>query len=51
MLTNTTTAGILYLGSRIEDELGDNRARADFENRLLSEYPTSPEARKVLSAG
>lgn len=51
MLTNTTTAGILYLGSRIEDELGDDRARADFENRLLSEYPTSPEARKVLSAG
>ena len=49
--TNASTAGILYLGSLIEDKLGDGRARADFENRLLSEFPASPEARKVLSAG
>lgn len=51
MSTSATSAGILYLGSLIEDELGDDRARTDFENQLLLEYPTSAEARKVLSAG
>ena len=48
MSTNATTAGVLYLASRIEDLLGNDRGRTDFEDQLLREFPTSPEARRVL---
>ena len=48
---NIPTAGILYLAARIEDLLGNDRGRAEYENQLLREFPTSPEARKVLGNG
>ena len=51
MSSNPTTAGVLYLGSEIELQLEDERARRDYVNRLLREFPQSPEARKVLESG
>ena len=29
------TASVLYLGVRIEEELGDDRARTDYSNQIL----------------
>jgi type IV pilus assembly protein PilF len=51
MSSNIPTAGILYLASRIEDLLGNDRGRTEFEDQLIREFPTSPEARKVLGSG
>lgn len=51
IVSNKTTAGVLYLGAQIEEKLGDDRARTEYVNRLLREFPTSPEARKVLESG
>lgn len=45
------TAGVLYLASMIEDMLGNGRGKTEFEDQLIREFPTSPEARKVLGAG
>jgi type IV pilus assembly protein PilF len=50
MSAGTRSAGVLYLASRIEDMLGNDRGRMDFEDQLIREFPTSPEARKVLSS-
>lgn len=47
----TPTAGVLYLASRIEDMLGNDRGKTDHEDQLIRDFPTSPEARKVLGAG
>lgn len=49
MSTNKTTAGILYLAAEIENKLGNDRGRDEYVNRLLREFPQSPEARKALS--
>jgi type IV pilus assembly protein PilF len=51
MSSNIPTAGILYLASRIEDLLGNDRGRTEFEDQLIREFPASPEARKVLGSG
>lgn len=51
MTVNKTSAGILFLGAQIEQKLGDERARSDYVNQLLRDFPTSPEARKVLETG
>jgi len=51
MLSTVPTAGVLYLASRIEDLLGNDRGRVDFEDQLIRDFPTSPEARKVLGSG
>ena len=48
---NPAAADILYLGVEIEAKLGDDRARTDYENRILREYPTSAEARRILESG
>lgn len=48
--TNIPTAGVLYLGVRIEEELGDDRARTEYSDRILREFPQSPEARRVLGS-
>ena len=45
------TPGVLYLGVQIEDKLGDERAKTEYSNRLLREFPTSPEARRILGTG
>lgn len=49
--SNPPSAGVLYLGTQIEEELGDERARTEFSNRLLREFPNSPEARRILESG
>jgi len=51
LATNIPSAGVLYLASRIEDLLGNDRGRIEFEDQLIREFPTSPEARKVLGTG
>jgi type IV pilus assembly protein PilF len=51
MSSNIPTAGVLYLASRIEDILGNDRGRSQFEDQLIREFPTSSEARKVLGSG
>lgn len=48
---NLASADVLYLGVRIEEQLGDNRARTDFSNQILREFPESPEARQILENG
>jgi len=51
MSTSKTTAGVLYLGAQIEGKLGDERARTDYVNQLLRDFPASPEAKKVMDNG
>ena len=46
--SNLPSAEVLYLGVQIEEELGDERARTEYSNRLLREYPESAQARQVL---
>jgi type IV pilus assembly protein PilF len=50
MASTSPTAGVLYLASKIEDMLGNERGKTDYEDQLIRQYPTSPEARKVLGA-
>lgn len=49
--SNPASASILYLGVQIEDRLGDADARTEYANRILREYPSSPEARRILDSG
>ena len=51
MSSNKTTSEVLFLAGKIEDMLGNDRGRTDYEDRLLREFPTSPEAKKVLGSG
>jgi len=46
--SNIPTPGVLYLGVQIEEKLGDERARTEYSNRILREFPLSTEARRVL---
>ena len=48
--SNPASASVLYLGVQIEDDLGDERARTEYADRILREYPSSPEARRILDA-
>jgi type IV pilus assembly protein PilF len=48
---NIPTAGVLLLGVRIEEELGDERARMDYSDQILRQFPESPEARSILESG
>jgi len=48
--TNIPTPGVLYLGVRVEEALGDDRASTEYSNRILREFPQSPEARRVLDS-
>ena len=48
---NAPTPGVLYLGVLIEEELGDDRAKTEYSNQILREFPGSPEARRVLESG
>ncbi len=50
MLGNIPTAGVLYLAAKIEDMLGNDPGRREFEDRLIRDFPTSDEARKVLGS-
>lgn len=48
--TNAPSPGVLLLGVRIEEELGDEQARMDYSNQILREFPESPEARSILES-
>ena len=48
--TNAPSAGVLLLGVRIEEQLGDENARTDYSNQILREFPESPEARSILES-
>lgn len=50
MANAPTTAAVLYLASKIEDKLDNDRGRTEFEDLLIRDFPTSTEARKVLGA-
>jgi type IV pilus assembly protein PilF len=50
LASNVASADVLYLGLQIEEELGDDGARTEYSNRILREFPQSPEARKVLES-
>lgn len=50
LVANRADPGVLYLGYQIEDKLGDERARDDFAGRLLREFPTSAETKRVLES-
>jgi type IV pilus assembly protein PilF len=47
---NLPTPDVLYLGMQIEDKLGDERARVEYSNRVLREFPQSPEAKRILES-
>lgn len=51
LATNVASAGVLNLAMQIEESLGDERAREEFANQILREYPLSAEARRILDAG
>lgn len=48
LATNPATAPVLYLAVQIETGGGDERAATDYMNRLLREFPDSPESRLLL---
>ena len=45
------SAGVLFLGVRIEEALGDDRARTEYSNQILRDFPDSQEARRILESG
>ena len=47
---NLPTPDVLYLGVQIEEKLGDERARMEYANRVLREFPKSPEAKRILES-
>lgn len=48
---NPPSADVLYLGMQIENELGDERARTNYSNQILRDFPNSMEARRILESG
>ncbi len=49
--SNVPSAPVLYLGVRIERELGDRRAQTEYSNQILRQFPESREARSILESG
>jgi type IV pilus assembly protein PilF len=47
---NPAAADVLYLGLQIEDALGDERARTEYSEKILRDFPASPQARLILDA-
>ena len=48
LASNEPTPAVLFLGIRIEEKAGDDRARDDYIEQLLGEFPDSAEARTIL---
>ncbi len=46
---NEASAAVLYLAIQIETDLGMDREATDYLNRLLRDFPDSPEARQTLT--
>ena len=41
---------MLLLGVRIEERLGNERARTAYADQILRDFPQSPEARTILES-
>ena len=50
LIGNLAAPDVLYLGVLIEEELGDERARMEYANRILREFPQSNEAKRILES-
>ena len=48
LASNKPTPGVLYLGVQIEGALGDRRARTEYADQILRDFPNSAEARRLL---
>jgi type IV pilus assembly protein PilF len=48
LAANPAAADVLYLGVEIEEALGDERARTEYAEQILRDFPTSPQARLIL---
>ncbi len=51
MAVQPATPALLVLAMDIEKEMGDERARREYMNQLLSEFPDSDEARRLSEIG
>ena len=49
--TNPSSPDVLYLGVQIEEALGDERAKTEYSNQILRDFPTSRQARLLLESG
>ena len=45
------TSKSLWLGIRIERDLGDNNAASSYAMLLKAKYPDAPETRELLASG
>ncbi len=50
LASNIPSPDVLLMAYRNEEALGDDRAKTEYANRLLREFPQSAEAREVLQA-
>lgn len=50
LATSAPAADVLYLGVQIEDALGDERAKTDYSEQILRDFPASPQARLIMDA-
>jgi type IV pilus assembly protein PilF len=48
LVNNRATSAVLFLGSQIERELGDERAATAYENQIIQDFPDSSEAQFLL---
>jgi len=51
MASQPTTPAILMLAIDIENDMGDDDAREEYRMQLIEQFPSSPEARRLLRAG
>ncbi len=51
LAANDATPGVLYLGVQIESSLGDDRARREYADQILKDFPDSLEAQRLLESG
>lgn len=51
MSVQPATPALLMLAMEIEKDMGDERARREYMNRLISEFPDSNEARRLAEIG
>lgn len=49
LIANPPSASVLFLGTKIEKELGDDRAATDYTNQLLRDFPDSVEAKFIMN--
>lgn len=48
LAANPSSATVLYLGVQVETNLGDQRAAAEYQDRLIENFPESTEAQLLM---